>query len=582
MLQEPFTPLTWSGKLKADGADVSFAMDFQAHTNAVPLPATLINRISDSVNEQGLFKFSLVSPWAINPAKLPRDEWETAAVESLVLNPANQQHLVDTVEGQGRLRFMGPDLVSVEACATCHNAHPDSPRTDFELGDVIGGLLVEVPLDKEFAAASTTAMWMSFGLAGGLATLAVVVLLVLQASVIRPVRKLAAASESLATGDASISVDIDSQDEVGQMARSFSRLVDYNREMADISANIADGRLNVEITPKSKRDVLGHAYVKMQNSFRSLVVHMRSSSGRLAQAGSEMAELAENAASGAAEITNTSGQIAVGTQNQAESAAAANESVNSLTERASQINEAASELSTYMDTAAKSSEELNRSIEEVDRGISGVAEQAVETRERAMEGRDLVQQTMAGMGDVAEAVEKASRQITDLGTKSNEIGKIVDVIEDIATQTNMLALNAAIEAARAGEHGRGFAVVAEEVRMLAKKVTEATAEIAGLVTSIQDGVKMSVDAAQTGTDTVTHGNVLAERASEAINMVLEVVETVGSQIEQAAENAKSVSTSSAEIVEAIDQSSQQARSTMSATQDMTESSRAVSSVMSHK
>lgn len=564
------------GKLRGDGANVSFASDFQAHTGAAPLPATLINRISDSVNEQGLFKFSLVSPWAINPAKLPKDKWETNAMDSLIGEPDGQQHLVDTVGGEPRLRFMGPDLISVQACATCHNNHPDSPKTDFELGDVIGGLLVEVPLESEFAAASTTAMWMSFGLAGGLAVLVGIVLLVLQVSVIRPVQKLTTASESLAEGDASVIVDIQSHDEVGKMASSFSRLVEYNREMADLSATIAEGELDVEVTPKSDRDVLGHAYVKMLTSLKSLVVHMRNGAEKLALSGGNLAELADNAASGATDITKTSQQIAEGTQEQAKSATDATEAANSLVEQASQINQATSELSSHMETAAESSDELRRAIEQIDQGVANVSKQADETMTRATEGRDLVQQTMVGMAEVANAVDSAVKQISDLGTKSDEIGNIVGVIEDIATQTNMLALNAAIEAARAGEHGRGFAVVAEEVRMLAEKVTEATAQIAGVIDSMQTGVKSSVDAAHTGTEKVTIGNDLAERTSTAITGILEIVENVSRQLGNTAEETKVVAATSTEIVKAVEQSSERAASTTSAALQMNESTRAVS------
>ena len=111
----------------------------------------------------------------------------------------------------------------------------------------------------------------------------------------------------------------------------------------------------------------------------------------------------------------------------------------------------------------------------------------------------MVDQTIQGMEKISTAVDAAFKQIAQLGTQSEEIGKIVAVIDDIAAQTNLLALNAAIEAARAGEQGRGFAVVADEVRGLAERVTQATTEIATLIDSIQKGVNESINAVEKGT-----------------------------------------------------------------------------------
>jgi methyl-accepting chemotaxis protein len=146
------------------------------------------------------------------------------------------------------------------------------------------------------------------------------------------------------------------------------------------------------------------------------------------------------------------------------------------------------------------------------------------------------------MGKIRSAVDAAAKQITDLGSQSEEIGKIVVVIDDIAAQTNLLALNAAIEAARAGEQGRGFAVVADEVRGLAERVTDATKEIAGLVDNIQKGVAESIKAFEGGSTEVEVGVKLAEEAGEALGRIMNSVESVAGQIE---EMVKTISTVSA-------------------------------------
>ena len=120
--------------------------------------------------------------------------------------------------------------------------------------------------------------------------------------------------------------------------------------------------------------------------------------------------------------------------------------------------------------------------------------------------------------------------MTGMGEKSDELGKIVAVIDDIAAQTKLLALTAAIEAARAGEQGRGFAVVADEVRQLAERVTQATTEIAALIETVQKGVEESVKATAEGSQQVQQGSELATEAGHALARIIESVDQVTAQI----------------------------------------------------
>ncbi|MDP6071916.1 MAG: methyl-accepting chemotaxis protein [SAR202 cluster bacterium] len=145
---------------------------------------------------------------------------------------------------------------------------------------------------------------------------------------------------------------------------------------------------------------------------------------------------------------------------------------------------------------------------------------------------------MEGMAKISNAVDVAAAQISELGTQSEEIGKIVAVIDDIAAQTNLLALNAAIEAARAGEQGRGFAVVADEVRGLAERVTQATNEIAALIEAIQKGVNQSVNAVDEGTKQVSEGVAQAEHARDSLKDILSAVGDVADQIGQISASAQ--------------------------------------------
>jgi methyl-accepting chemotaxis protein len=151
------------------------------------------------------------------------------------------------------------------------------------------------------------------------------------------------------------------------------------------------------------------------------------------------------------------------------------------------------------------------------------------------------------MRNIAGSSKTVADRITSLGKNSEQIGKIIGVIDDIADQTNLLALNAAIEAARAGEQGRGFAVVADEVRKLAERTTKATKEIAGMVESIQTETKSAVQAMEVGSRDVQVGVEKTAAAGVALEEMIKMSEQVGDMISQIATAAAQQSSATEQI-----------------------------------
>jgi methyl-accepting chemotaxis protein len=164
-----------------------------------------------------------------------------------------------------------------------------------------------------------------------------------------------------------------------------------------------------------------------------------------------------------------------------------------------------------------------------------------------------VSSVIEGMGRIEQTVRQSATVVAALGRSSGQIGEIVGIINDIADQTNLLALNAAIEAARAGEQGRGFAVVADEVRALAERTTRATREIGEMIKAIQNETRSAVAAMEKGVKEVETGTGKASRSGEALQDILEQINTVVSQVNQIAVAAEQQTAITGEISSNIHQ-----------------------------
>jgi methyl-accepting chemotaxis protein len=183
---------------------------------------------------------------------------------------------------------------------------------------------------------------------------------------------------------------------------------------------------------------------------------------------------------------------------------------------------------------ASAMQEISASVNQVSTSSQQAAEAANEAAETAREGGRTIEQTLANMHNIAESARNAAARVGALGKGSEEIGKIIAVIDDIADQTNLLALNATIEAARAGEQGRGFAVVADEVRKLAERTTKATKETAAMIQNIQTETRLAVDAIQVSSREVDAGIQQTASGGKALQQIIAMADQVGTMVAQIA------------------------------------------------
>nr|WP_245611267.1 methyl-accepting chemotaxis protein [Solidesulfovibrio alcoholivorans] len=215
---------------------------------------------------------------------------------------------------------------------------------------------------------------------------------------------------------------------------------------------------------------------------------------------------------------------------------------------------------------------MNSTVLEVAKNASSAAGTAEQAKEKATRGKAVVGEVVHGIAEVQNHAQELQQDMEALGERAKGIGAIMNVISDIADQTNLLALNAAIEAARAGEAGRGFAVVADEVRKLAEKTMSATKEVGEAVTGIQQGTAGNVAKVKKTVETIAHTTSLANQSGEALNEIVTLADMVANQIQSIATASEQQSATSEEINRSIESIN---RISLEASEGMRQSAQAV-------
>ncbi len=424
-----------------------------------------------------------------------------------------------------------------------------------------------------------------------------------------PLKNLAHIADKLALGEVNVSVEAKTKDELGDLERSFALMIDNTKTNAAAADKIAQGDTSVEIKAKSEKDVLSNSMIKVVESIRSVIAEavMLSQAGiegQLSTRGNaakfqggykdivegfnsvldavilpiqDGARVLEVMATGDLTVRVTKeykGQhqniknsinkmgesIGAVISDVAEAVAAAASASTQISSSTEEMAAGAQEQSSQANEVAAAVEQMTTTILQSSKHASSTAQTAKSAGTYAREGGKVVKDTISGMGKIDEVVNSAAVTVRELGKSSDQIGEIVQVIDEIADQTNLLALNAAIEAARAGEQGRGFAVVADEVRKLAERTTKATKEIAGMIKKIQVDTSGAVESIGRGTEEVAKGRELATRAGESLEQIIKGAEEVvdlATQVASASEEQSSAAEQISKNIEAISSVTQQ-------------------------
>jgi methyl-accepting chemotaxis protein len=368
------------------------------------------------------------------------------------------------------------------------------------------------------------------------------------------------ALNKIASGDVSfVSHMADEQDEIAPVLNKTTQTV---RDLIEETRKITNAGINGELKFRGNPD-------KFEGGFREIIIGMNETLDAIIapiQEGSEVLQKMSKGDFTVKFISRTKGDFSIikNSMNQlSDSLSSAMSEVNSSiqmsantsSEISSSIEEMAAgaqEQSSQTSEIATAIEQMTRTILETTKNASTASENVRKAGQIAGEGGKVVEDTVLGMQRIAQVVSKAAETVKKLGSSSDQIGEIIQVIDDIADQTNLLALNAAIEAARAGEMGRGFAVVADEVRKLAERTTKATKEIAGMIKQIQNDTKGAVDSISEGTEEVKRGLEMANKAGDSLRQIIKASNKVVDDVNQVASASEQQSTTAEQISRSIE------------------------------
>ncbi|MCL1940116.1 MAG: methyl-accepting chemotaxis protein [Desulfovibrionaceae bacterium] len=305
------------------------------------------------------------------------------------------------------------------------------------------------------------------------------------------------------------------------------------RLVADYASQVADGNLDAPLAVQS-HDEVGLLIGALQRMVRTLKERISEAETVSAQAReqAEQAHEAKMAAEAAGEAAQKSHEEILVAAERLESAVKViRQASTDLTERIREAEDDASKQAEYITASASAMTQMSVSAQEITTTASNAKELSVQTREKASKGEKIVENVIGSISGLQKNSLELKDDMTELSVHAKSISQIMNVISDIADQTNLLALNAAIEAARAGEAGRGFAVVADEVRKLAEKTMVSTGDVSRAVSAIHKSMDVSMTQVGTTVDSIGQVTQLAAESGEALREIVAMADDTARQVE---------------------------------------------------
>ena len=342
-------------------------------------------------------------------------------------------------------------------------------------------------------------------------------------------------------------------------------------ELNAVAHRVVNGDYNIDDGGK-KLGVYG-AIVEMVNALKQNIENAQRESENAKEQSAKAQEAMEQAEAASTEAQSKT-QAMLGAADKLEAVGNVVSSASSeLSAQIEQSDRGAAESAQRLSEAATAMNEMNATVQEVAKNAGSASSASAETKQKAQAGAQVVEKAVHSIGQVHQMSLELKGDMVQLNEHAQDITRIMNVISDIADQTNLLALNAAIEAARAGEAGRGFAVVADEVRKLAEKTMASTNDVGNAIKAIQESTAKSMTGVDNAVERISEANELASRSGRALGEIVATVEATGDQVNAIATASEEQSAASEEINQSIVQVNDMSRQTAEA---MAEAAKAVS------
>ena len=437
---------------------------------------------------------------------------ESPAREAQVLSELSRTREPLLKREESRFVLYRP-LLNKPGCSVCH---PGAP--------ILGAVKITASLEREYARISKFVVLMGGGSFLGAVLLGIFFWLILGRFVIKPVQEIEREARKMADGDLAIKMGVKTKDEIGRLKRSIEESL-YSvggilNRVKEISGRVAhtinrvekDSARAIEFTRKETE-----AVSEISNSLEEMdasMTEVAESTDGLASSVEQTAVAIEQIVASIESISATANDLSSGVET-------TSSSIEELSATLKEVAGGAKELATVSDETISAIEEIISSIKEVEEKAQTSARLSERvSNEASTLGVTSIERTKQGMDRIKQSVQRTAGVLHKLGGRSEEIGNILTVIDDITEQTTLLALNAAILASQAGEKGKGFSVVADEIKSLAERTGLSTQEIASLIQSVQQEVKAAQDNMKEGIKSVEEGMKLADDAGQFLKKIL--------------------------------------------------------------
>ncbi|MCE5194729.1 MAG: methyl-accepting chemotaxis protein [Nitrospiraceae bacterium] len=406
-------------------------------------------------------------------------------------------------------------LENTPSCRVCH------PKD----AEVIGAVKISLSIEKEYKTAVKSMLVVIGATIFGVGAFILVLWYMLRRMVINPVKQIESAALRLAEGDLEFLADIKSTDEMARLNTSVKASINILEKIMlkvrEISGRISHLAIDVE---KDSNRMVNATKLESEavSEISSAVEQLNSSISGITANTESLAVSAEETAAAMDQIATSIGEVTSSTRDLFSSVAETTASIEELSSTIKEVADSSDNLSSATDETLSAISEITSSVKEVEKNSKESAKLSQKVMNDASTlGMGSIEKTIDGMKNIKASVENTNGFITKLGNRSEEIGKILNVIDEITDQTTLLALNAAILAAQAGEHGKGFSVVADEIKDLAERTALSTQEIGVLIQNVQDEVKGAVNAMGEGLKSVNDGILLSKEAYDSLSKILE-------------------------------------------------------------